>query len=106
MNFPITTKLTGVTFGDAPKNIRQFGCADIGTYGVHREPDNPCDENAIWVGLTPEWKMGYLRRDLARELAPMMDAGRRFVAEFVCRNEFPPHERIGITVRIVETSDN
>ena len=33
-----------------------------------------------------------------------MDEGRTFLAEFVCRNEYPPHKRIGLTVKIVETT--
>lgn len=101
---PITTKLVGVSFGDAQKNIKQFGCQDIGSYALIREPDNSHDANAIKVSLFDIWPMGYIPGDLAKELAPMMDDGRMFDAEFVCRNEYPPHEWRGLTVRIVETT--
>ncbi len=50
--------------------------------------------------------MGYIPSDLTAELAPIMDAGRDFDAEFVCINECPPHELVGLTVRIVETTIN
>ena len=101
---PCNVKLAGVSFGDAQDNIKQFGCQDIGSYALIREPDNPHDPNAIRVSLGGVWHMGYIPSGLAAELAPIMDAGRIFDAEFVCVNEFPPHERVGLTVRIAEIS--
>ncbi len=106
MNFPILIKLAGVSYGDCQDNIKQFGCPDTGFYILIREPDNPHDPNAISVSLGGVWHMGYIPSKLATELAPLMDAGRVFDAEFVCVNEFSPHERVGLTVRIVETSSN
>ena len=103
MRFPYTTKLAGVTFGDAQENIKRFGCADIGSYALVREPQNPYDPNAVRVCLGAH-VMGYLPKPVARDLAPLMDAGRRFWAEFVCRNEFPPYDTVGLTVRIVDTA--
>jgi hypothetical protein len=99
---PITIKLTGVSFGETQENIKRFGCRDIGTYALIREPDNPHDPNAIQVAIA-YWVMGYLPKATARFLAPLMDAGRTFLAEFVCRNEHPKHRLVGLTVRIVET---
>ena len=104
MNLPITTKLAGVSYGDAQDNIKQFGCADIGTYALIRESDNPHDSNAIKVSVAGIWDMGYLPRDVSEDLAPMMDNGRTFLAEFVHRNENSEHDLIGMTVKIVETS--
>jgi hypothetical protein len=104
MNFPIIIKLAGVSFGDAQSNIKQFGCPDTGFYILIREPDNPHDPNAIAVSLGGVWHMGFIPRDLAKDLAPLMDAGRVFDAEFVCVNEYQPHELVGITVRIVEAT--
>jgi len=101
---PIITKLAGVSFGDAQKNIKQFGCEDIGSYALIREPDNSHDANAIAVWLGGVWDMGYIPSNLAKDLAPLMDDGRMFDAEFVCLNEYPPHELVGLTVRIVETT--
>ena len=106
MNFPLTTKLTGVSYGDCQANIKQFGCPDTGYYALIREPDNPHDPNAIAVSLGGVWHMGYVPSKLSKNLAPLMDAGRVFEAEFVCINEFPPNKLIGLTVRIVESSSN
>ena len=97
-------KVAGVSFRDAQPNIRQFGCAAIGTYALIREPDNEFDPNAIEVSLGGVWFMGYVPSRLAKILAPMMDAGRTFIAEFVARNEAPGRELVGLTVRIVETT--
>jgi hypothetical protein len=97
-------KLSGVSFRGAQPNIRQFGCAAIGTYSLIREPDNEIDPNAIQVSLAGLWFMGYVPARLAKILAPMMDAGRTFIAEFVARNEAPGRELVGLTIRIVETT--
>ena len=102
---PIQTKLAGVTFDDCQANIRQYGCPDIGTYAVIREPENPHDPNAVRVSLFGIYEMGYLPKVVAKEVAQMMDAGRTFLAEFICRNEYPPYEKVGLTVRIVETTE-
>ena len=101
----ITIKLAGVTFGDAQDNIKLFGCPDILTYAVIREPDNPHDPNAIKVSLFDIWFMGYVPKDIAKDLAPMMDAGRDFLAYFVCQNKSPYHEIVGMTVNLVEKED-
>jgi hypothetical protein len=102
--FPITIRLSGVSYGDAQQNIRKWGCRDIGTYALVREPDNPHDPNAISVALFGEFFMGYVPKDFASVLAPMMDSGRRLLAEFVGVNKHPYHDVIGFTVRIVETT--
>jgi hypothetical protein len=102
---PFNTRLTGVTFDNCQANIRQWGYPDIGTYAVIREPDNPHDPNAIRVSLFGLYNMGYLPRQRAQNLAPLMDAGRTFLAEFVCRNEYAPYNNVGLTVCIVETTE-
>ena len=102
---PIQTKLAGVTFDDCQTNIRKWGCADIGTYAVIREPDNPHDSNAVRISLFGIYEMGYLPTKVAKDIAPLMDAGRTFLAEFVGRNEYASYENVGLTVRIVETTE-
>ena len=97
---PIITKLAGVTFGDAQKNIKLFGCKDINSYALVREPNNPHDPNAIRVALFRRLFLGYVPKAIARELAPEMDAGKRFLAFFVKRNEHPRHKWVGLEVRI------
>ena len=106
MKLPITIKLAGVSRGDCQGNIKQFGCEDIGSYALIREPDNPHDSNAIAVSLGGVWHMGYVPKHIAKDLVPLMDEGRTFIAEFVCRNEHPTEVLVGLTVRIVETTEN
>ena len=102
--FPITTKLSGVTYDEAQTNIKRFGCADIRTYALIREPENVHDSNAIKVALFGHYYMGYIPKHIAKRLAPKMDNGRRFLAEFMGRNEHTCHDTVGLTVRIVEVS--
>lgn len=95
-------KLVGVTYRDAQDNIKKFGCKDIGSYALVREPDNRHDSNAIRVALTGIAFMGYVPKEIAKDLAPKMDAGINFMALFVKRNESPFHDNVGLTVEIVE----
>ena len=98
---PFITKLAGVSFGNCQAHIRQWGCSDIGFFRLDREPKNPYDPNAIGVWFLND-RLGYLQKDVAMKLAPLMDAGRTFDAVFVCRNEWAPFENVGLTIRIVE----
>ena len=100
------TKLSGVSFGDAQQNIKQFGCKDIGSYALIWEPENSYDSNAIRVALFDIWFVGYVPKYIAKELAPLMDEDRSSLAEFICRNEHPTEDLVGLTVRIVETTNN
>jgi hypothetical protein len=102
--FPITVKLAGVSFGNAQANIKTYGSPDIRWFALVREPDNPHDPNAIRVALFGEFFMGYIPKDMAAHLAPVMDAGREFDAEFVCVNKHPYHDVVGLTVKIIEVT--
>ena len=104
MKIPLTTKLAGVTFRDAQENIKKWGCKDIGTYALIREPDNLHDTNAIRVSLFDQHFMGYIPKTIARELAPMMDSGKRYIAEFVCLNAVSYSDTLGMTIRVVENT--
>ena len=94
-------KLVGVKVGDAQENIKKFGCRDIGSFALVREPDNPHDPNAIRVELAGLY-LGYVPRQIAKNLSPQIDAGRKFIALFVNRNEHPLFDKVGLTVKIVE----
>ena len=104
LTFPITVKLAGVSFGNAQANIKTYGSPDIRWFALVREPNNPHDPNAIRVALFGEFFMGYIPKDISRSLAPLMDAGRVFDAEFVCVNKHPYHDVVGLTVQIVEVT--
>ena len=95
-------RLAGVSFDGAQENIRQWGCDYIATYELVREPYNPFDSNAIKVAVIGQVFLGYVPRYLAQALAPMIDSGRRFIAEFVRVNRHPHRKKVGLTVRIVE----
>ena len=101
-NLPDAVKLVGVSFGNAQTNIKTFGSPDIQWFALVREPNNPHDPNAIRVALFGEFFMGYIPKDVAIHLAPLMDAGKEFDAEFVCVNKHPHHDVVGLTVKIVE----
>ena len=99
--FRNTFRLAGVTHDDAQINIKKFGCKDIGSFALVREPDNPHDPNAIRVELAGLY-LGYVPRYIAKDLAPQMDAGKNLFALFVSRNEHPFHDTVGLAVKIVE----
>ena len=95
-------RLAGVSYGDAQQNIKKWGCRDVGFYALCREHSNPHDPNAIRVELFGHFFLGYIPKDMAAQLATLMDAGRNFDAEFICVNKHPYHDVVGLTVKIVE----
>lgn len=100
----IETKLRGVQFEDCQDNIKCFANPEelgIDEYDLIREPNNPHDENAVWVGIG-KIKMGYLPRTLARKIAPLLKEGQNLVALFVSQNMSPHHDTVGLTIRIAE----
>ena len=102
MKIPLTTRLSGVTFGDAQANIKKFGCEDIGSYALIREPENPHDPNAIRVSLFDQYFMGYIPKHIAKDLAPLMDAGGHYIAEYVYINGCSFNDTMGLTIRVSE----
>jgi hypothetical protein len=96
-------RLAGVTYGneDRQMNIKAFGCEGIGSFALVREPHNSQDPNAIRVEVAGHL-LGYIPRSHAKDLAPLMDRRRRFIAFFVCLNTHPFHGTVGLTVRIEE----
>ena len=100
--FPIITKLSGVTFKDAQENINKFGGPGVCDYDLVREPDNPHDPDAIKVLLFSHFFLGYVPKHIAKFLAPLMDEGRNFAAEFHGLNKSAMHKTVGLTVRIFE----
>lgn len=99
---PITTRLAGVTHGDAQANIKKYGGPGIGDFDLVRESDNLHDPNAIRVAYLGEIFMGYIPATVAITLAPLMDEGQKFIAEFVRINRAPDQDTIGMTVRIAK----
>ena len=102
LNFPLIVKLKGVSFNNAQDNIKIFAKPEIRWFAMVREPDNPDDKNAIRVALFGLFFMGYIPKDVAAQLAPLMDSGRVFDAEYLYVARHPSHETVGFAVRIVE----
>ena len=88
--FKIIIRLAGVTCGDEDrqKSIKLFGCEDIGSFALVREPDNSYDPNAIRVEVAGHL-FGYIPRAHAKDLAPLMDSGRHFI-RFFCQSQHTP----------------
>ena len=99
----IVTKLVGVMGHRVQGHIRTFGNPDFPTYTLVREPDNPHDPNAIKVTIVGAIFLGYLNREIASELAPLMDEGMQFDAFFVSLNKSEFHRTVGLTIRIEES---
>ena len=89
--------LAGTSFEQ--DNVRRFGCEDIGSYELVREPDNPYDRNAISVRLA-HWKLGYIPAVDAKFLAPEMDTGKKFNALFSRRKDGVKNGYVGLEIRI------
>jgi hypothetical protein len=102
--YPKIIKLAGVSHGDCQKNIQMYAGPGVGDFELVREQDNPYDHNAIKVALFGHFKFGYIPASVAKEMAPLMDSGRHFVAEYKARNQHPKHDVIGLTVKIKEVN--
>ena len=96
----LITKLAGTSQPQLQKNVKIYGGADLPPYELVREPDNPHDPNAIKVALFGHFDLGYIPRQLALHLAPLLDEGEDLVAEFIHLNTSPYYEQVGITVKI------
>lgn len=71
----VLTKVVGITMPGRRQNLQPLR---VGMrLQLLREPDNPADSNAVQV-LNPSGAIcGFLRRELAADLAPIMDRGER-----------------------------
>ena len=72
------TKVVGVTFEGRQDVIG--GLVAGSPLELRREPDNPYDANAVAVYFGA-LRIGFLRKEIARRLAPKFDAGERYRAE-------------------------
>jgi hypothetical protein len=96
-------KLTGVTFGQCQDNIRKYGRKETGSYSLVREPENQHDQNAIKVNYE-ENQLGYVSKEKSAVLAPLVDSGKHYKAQFVQQNLSTYSNVVGLTVNIVETN--
>ncbi|MEX2650320.1 MAG: HIRAN domain-containing protein [Alphaproteobacteria bacterium] len=105
----IRTKVVGVTKPNPRGRPRQMVIAEL-TAGdqlaLARDPNNPHDPNAVMVFTRAGEQIGYLRTELAADLAPVMDAGHRWGAEVLEVTGGTRHKPTrGVNIRIVVTDE-
>jgi len=87
MKYPINkefnVKLVGVTFENRQEKLKRL--SDLDSLYLIREPDNKYDANAILVTLEDGTDVGYIPREIAKDLATVMDSGhfKIIVANFI-----------------------
>ena len=84
----IQTRAAGVTYGNRQtllERLARYSPEDI-TVQLRREQDNAHDKNAVQVVAAVKGKgsavLGYLNKQLAAAVAPLMDKGAEIVSRF------------------------
>lgn len=84
----IEIKAAGVTFGRRQgliERLRLYNAEDI-AISLQRESDNEYDRNAVQIVASVKGKgsavMGYIGRELAKVIAPLLDKGKAVKAMF------------------------
>lgn len=72
------TKIVGVSFEGRQQKVA--GLSEGAELAVVRQPDNPYDPHAMALMTAEGDQVGFLRRQIARVLAPLADAGVRYRA--------------------------
>ncbi|MBO5245055.1 MAG: DEAD/DEAH box helicase, partial [Selenomonadales bacterium] len=70
------SKLVGVTFNERQAVIPTLGSGD--ELVIEREPNNPVDPNAIHILTQDRREVGYIRKEIAAEISPLIDAGTAY----------------------------
>jgi len=66
---------------------------------LRRDPDNPHDPGAIAVHAPSGGQLGWVPREVAAELAPLIDAGEQWRAVLLReRRDSPRDPRVGVTM--------
>jgi hypothetical protein len=110
----LTADVVGVTFVDGyPENLyrleeleRERRRGEPLTVLLLREPLNQHDENAVAVHVPAVGIVGHLARELAAQVAPLLDAGARVLADLYVRIHPEHPEKPGLTVLAVLTADH
>lgn len=85
----IDTKTAGVTHGNRQQLLARLSrySPDEITIKLQREQDNAADKNAVQVVAAVKGKgsavMGYLNRQLAAAIAPLLDKGKEIASTFL-----------------------
>jgi len=110
MNKPIRTKVFGVSQKNDDDRSRQQLIRRFVKQGeillLDREPTNPNDKNAISVSVAPieyveqDTKIGYISRELAADLAPIMDSGGKIVCIVLNRTGGREGKSFGVNIEL------
>ncbi|WHH57193.1 HIRAN domain-containing protein [Petroclostridium sp. X23] len=101
------SKVRGTTFGNRQtllKRLSMYDAKDI-ILSFVREPNNPADASAVqvWASVQNRGKVciGYLSKQLAAELAPLLDAGKMAVVKFDCITGIGRNSYLGCNFRFL-----
>lgn len=94
-SFP--TKVMGVSFEGRQNMVA--GLIPGHELELKRQPDNPADANAIAV-LYGEMQVGFLRKQIAKHLAPLIDAGIRYRARIEHVTGGKDGKNFGVNIRV------
>ena len=104
----VKLKVVGVTFTNEDGVSRQSiirELAQCDTITIRREPTNRYDTNAIMV-LTDKGQVGYIGKDYASILAPMMDAGTQFKVTIGETGEYKGNYYLDIIINEIGPKDS
>jgi single-stranded-DNA-specific exonuclease len=91
------TKIVGVSFEKRQSIVA--GLREGEALELVREPENPHDPNAIQVRFG-QLQLGFLRREIAKYLAPNMDAGDRYSATVGSVTGGGADKNVGVNVHV------
>ncbi len=94
-SFP--TKVMGVSFEGRQDMVA--GLRPGQELELRRQPDNPADANAIavWYGT---FHIGFLRKQIAKHLAPLIDGGLRYAARIEHVTGGADGKHFGVNIRV------
>ena len=97
------TKAVGVTFGDRQQVMRSLHEGD--ELLLERQPDNPHDPCAIALVAESGDQVGFLRRQIASAIAPLMDEGTEYVAHVLQVTGGEEGRSLGVNVQVERVDD-
>jgi len=97
------TKAVGVTFEGRQEVLTQLCVGDV--LSVVHEADNQFDPNALALMTAHAHQVGFLRRQIASALAPLIDAGATYVANVREVTGGDGRHSLGVNVQIVRTDE-
>lgn len=104
----VKLKVVGVTFTNEDSTSRQSIISQLNNNSVvtiRREPTNKFDTNAIAV-FTEFGQVGYIGKDYASILAPMMDTGTQFKASIAETDKYKDNYYLSIIINEIGAKDS